>query len=38
MENLLLTWNDIIKNIWNLPNRFIFIPYEINIEIGIKLL
>lgn len=38
MEEPLLVWNDAVKNIWNPPQWLSFVPYQLNIEIGIKLL
>jgi hypothetical protein len=38
IEAPLLIWNNMISNLWNPPQYFTFIPYELNIEIAIKLL
>ena len=38
IEAPLLIWNNMIGNLWNPPQYFTFIPYELNIEIAIKLL
>jgi hypothetical protein len=38
IETPLLIWNNMIGNLWNPPHYFIFVPYELNIEVAIKLL